>query len=282
MKPRLLFLLSPFTPSSPARPAKSQQGWWSAKEMNKRHLRKMEAIKQDERPPAGKKLVLSGESWSDKNKSVWRSRSLFYLSHCRKQNSQRSPVVVKLLFCFGFFFLSSGCTEIISSREAVSWHFDFNATAMIRTRKQKLCWKVSPCQLFFMQNCSFCVASNLPVLAAARRDSAGHSPSPSSWQMCVEQWDCDRTRSDEMIPRVVSLLCSLSFHFVSCLFFFKHRRNTGKKRKKKLFLSPCAFVFVFSYFVSFRIQLKQWVCISGSLMVSLLLFFFLLLRAGKL
>lgn len=146
--------------------------------------------------------------------------------------------------------------ETISSRPAVSWHFDFNATSMIRRekRKKKNPWrKVSSYQLFFMQNCSFCVASNLPVLAAARRDSTGRSPSPEQLAKLRQAVGLWQNTSDEMIPRVVSVLRSLSLRFVLCLFsLWTPHLNTAcrffppaqAECALKVFLSLCVFVFV--------------------------------------
>lgn len=178
----------------------------------------MWAIKWDERPPAGKKLGVRGERGTDKNKTGWRGRNLFDLSHCGKQNSWRSPAVVKLL---GFFFII-GMHFAVSPSERNANNFQqagsFLAFRGEKRKKKKNPWrKVSSYPLFFMKNCSFCVASNPPVLAAARRASTGRYPSPeqlAKLRRAVGLW---QNTSDEMIPRVVSLLCSLSLHFVLCL-----------------------------------------------------------------
>lgn len=100
----LAYFASHLSPAKPLLSSLSWQiftpPWWRATETNKRRLRKMWAIKWDDRPPAGKKLGARGERGTDNNKTGWRGRNLFDLSHCGKQNSWRSPAVVKLLFFF--------------------------------------------------------------------------------------------------------------------------------------------------------------------------------------
>lgn len=94
--PLLASFSPPSPPSSPAHPGKSQQGWWWAKEINKRHLRKMWAIKRDHQPPAGKKIS-----------AEWRKRNLQKQTRLYRQESllsesfevaELSPVTCSVVF----------------------------------------------------------------------------------------------------------------------------------------------------------------------------------------
>lgn len=209
----------------------------------------MWAIKWDERPPAGKKLGVRGERGTDKNKTGWRGRNLFDLSHCGKQNSWRSPAVVKLLF----FFFKSGCTllchpvkemETISSRPAVSWHFDFNATSMIRGEKRKKKkihdGKLVPISCFSCKTAHCALPQIFPYWQPLDGTQQDAPPPPNSWQNWGEQWDSDRTPVMKWFPE--SSRSSVHFLYVlfcaffslwtphlntACRFFSpQHRRNT--------------------------------------------------------
>lgn len=146
-----------------------------------------------------------------------------------------------------------------------------------KRKKIYICRKVSSCQLFFMQTAHFASPQISPYWQPRDRTQQD-APLPQTVGKTVPS---SGTLTEHPVMKWFPESSLSSVHFLSIFFsafFPQHRQNSWKKN---VFLSPCAFVFVLSYFVSSPFQLKQWVWIFGSKMVSQL-FFFLLLRAGKL
>lgn len=178
--------------------------------------------------------------------------------------------------------------ETISSRPAVSWHFDFNATSMIRGEKRKIHdGKLVPISCFSCKTAHFALPQIFPYWQPLDGIQQDAPPPPNSWQNWGEQWDSDRTPVMKWFPEP----SRSSVHFLYVLFCaFFSPLNTRLEHSLALFPPSTGGMRAKSFSVSLRIcfcyffspfRMKQWVCISGSRMVSQL-FFFLFLRAGKL